>query len=333
MPRLLVSIALALAIFLAGAFMVFRTPDTDAAAMQAKYGGALARYAETAEARIHYRDQGPRDAPVLLLIHGSNASLQVWEPTVARLDDRYRLISFDLPSHGLTGPSRTHDYSADAMIRAAIAVLDDAGVERAVWVGNSYGGWVAWRAGLAAPRRVSGLVLVDAAGAQADPPVRLYLGARLMQSWLGRQLTPSITPRSFVRASIEQTYSNPERVSEALVTRYWELLRYPGNRSAAAKRVATDREPDRWRDIGQLRTPVLVLWGAQDKTISPAHGNAFATAIPGAQLRLIPEAGHLPMEERPDAFAAELAAWLSGSDAVAASAPAEAKDSNQGARQ
>jgi pimeloyl-ACP methyl ester carboxylesterase len=96
------------------------------------------------------------------------------------------------------------------MIAAANAVLDDAEVGKAIWVGNSMGGWVAWRAGLDAPDRVNGLVLVDASGAVANPPVQPYLGARLAQSWIGRQLLPIITPRAIIRSSLEANYADPK---------------------------------------------------------------------------------------------------------------------------
>jgi pimeloyl-ACP methyl ester carboxylesterase len=294
-----------------GALLLFHTPDSDAGAMQAKYGGDQARFVESGQARIHYRDEGPRDAPVLLLIHGSNSSLHTWGPTVAALKGQYRLISLDLPGHGLTGPNRNRTYGAQAMIAAATAVLDDAKVTKAVWVGNSMGGWVVWRAALDVPDRVSGLVLVDASGAIADPPVTPYLGARLSQSWLGRQLLPVITPRLIIKSSLEQNYADPKRLSDAAITRYWELARYPGNRQAMADRALVDREPARWTDIGKIAVPTLIIWGRQDKTIPWQHGKAFARAIPKSTLHIIEDAGHLPMEETPDTFVRIVQGWLS----------------------
>jgi pimeloyl-ACP methyl ester carboxylesterase len=310
MRKWLFRIVILLALLIGVGLLLFRTPDSDAAAMQAKYGGAQAHYVETDQARIHYRDVGPRDASVLLLVHGSNSSLQTWEQTVDALKGQYRLISLDLPGHGITGPNKSRDYSAKAMIGAATAVLDDAKVEKAVWVGNSMGGWVAWRAALDVPARVSGLVLVDASGAVAEPPVKLYLGARLTQSWLGRQLLPILTPRSVVQSSLEQNYADPKRLSEALVTRYWDLARYPGNRQATADRAIADRETAKWNDIGKLSAPTLIIWGKQDRTIPWQHGKAFERAIAGSKMHVIADAGHLPMEEAPKQFVGLLQPWL-----------------------
>lgn len=292
------------------AFIFFRTPDTNAKEMKVKYSSPASLFLDTPDARIHYRDEGPRDAPVLLLVHGGNASLHTWEAVVDALDDRYRLISFDMPGHGLTGPSTSRDYSASALIKAATQVLDAAGVQRATWVGNSLGGWLVWRAGLTVPERVNGLILLNAAGAEIGQPSKPYLGARLAQSWLGRQLMPHITPESLVRKSVQQTVANPAALKDETVRRYWELLRYPGNRQAAGDRFLVDREPDQWKRIGTLKMPVLLIWGAQDKVIPIVHGNAFAKAITGSELIVIGNAGHLPMEETPSEVSKAIDLWM-----------------------
>ena len=310
MVRWLKRAVIAIGLMLLVGFALLRTPDSDAAAMQAKYGGALAHYVDTPQGRIHWRDEGPRNAPVLLLVHGSNASLHTWQGTVQRLEGKYRLISLDLPGHGLTGASPRHDYRPSEMVRAAVAVLDAAQVDRAVWVGNSMGGRVVWHAALEAPDRVAGLVLVDASGAVTDQPIRPYLGARIAQSWLGRQLMPYVTPRFMVAASLKQTYARPERIGPELVDRYWGLSRYPGNRVANGQRAVADMQEAAWQDIGRIAVPVLVVWGREDKVIPLSHAQAFARAIRGAELSMIADAGHLPMEERPDAFVAVLSPWL-----------------------
>lgn len=173
------------------------------------------------------------------------------------------------------------------------------------------GGWVAWRAALEEPSRVSALILMDAAGADVDEAARPYLGARLMQSPLGQMLAPHFTPQWIVRRSLEQNFAHRERLSESQVQRYWELLRYPGNRRAAVDRANTDREPERWRDIGAIGTPTLILWGEQDAVLPLAHARAFAQSIPNSDLRTYPDAGHLPMEEIPDEVAQEIDDWLS----------------------
>ena len=101
--------ALGVVALLVVAFLYYRTPDTDPMAMRAKYGGPTSQFVDLGGGlRVHLRDTGPRDAPALMLIHGSNASLQTWEPWAERLGTKYRIIRMDLPGHGLTGESPTH---------------------------------------------------------------------------------------------------------------------------------------------------------------------------------------------------------------------------------
>ena len=156
------------------AFLALRTPDTDPAAMRARYGGPDSRFTEAANglAALHYRDQGCRDCPAILLVHGSNASLHTWEPLVEKLQDRYRLISYDQPGHGLTGPHPRDDYTARGLFEAIAAVVDATGVEPFAIAGNSMGGWLAWRYALAQPRDLSALILLNASG-PPPPPDRL----------------------------------------------------------------------------------------------------------------------------------------------------------------
>lgn len=309
--KLAIKIILVLAALLGATFLIFRTPDSDRAEMIAKYSNTASQFVDDgAGGKIHYRDEGKKDGIPILFIHGSNSILQTWEPLVAALGDRYRLISLDLHGHGLTGPNGKGAYSADTNIAAATAVLDQVGVEKAFWVGNSMGGWTSWRAGLAVPDRILGLVLIDASGAQVREKGEPYLGARLAQSTLGQLLLPHITPKSLVRSSLEGNFAQPERLTDELVMRYWELLRFPGNRQASVDRRKTPREPEKWQEIDQLKMPVLLLWGEQDKVIPVSHAYAFRAAIEGSKLITYADAGHLPMEETPAPVARDIAAWI-----------------------
>ena len=290
-----IRIILGLLVLLGVAFLVFRTPDTDRAEMIAKYGNEASRFVDDGHgAKIHYRDEGNKDGPAILLIHGSNSLLQTWEPLVALLGDKYRLISLDLYGHGLTGPNPAGAYDADTNIAAAVRVLDTVGVEKAYWVGNSMGGWLTWRAGLSVPERTTGLVLIDASA----------------RSSIGKLLLPEITPRFLVKSSLEENFALPERLTEAQVDRYWELLRFPGNRQASLDRGNTPREPEKWAEVGNLNMPVLLLWGEKDKVIPLSHGRAFEAAIPGSELISYADAGHLPMEETPEQVARDIDIWI-----------------------
>lgn len=303
-----------LAALLGAAFLALRTPDTKRDDMIAKYGGPGVQFAEGVNGlKVHWRDEGCRDCPALVLLHGSNASLHTWEPLVARLGADYRIISYDQPGHGLTGPHPKDDYSARGMFDALEAVTKAAGVERFALGGNSMGGWVAWRYALAHPVRVDALLLLDAAGmplraGEKAPP--LNLGFRIMQSPLLRPLAEQITPRSLVKKSLLQSVSKSEIVTEAMVDRYWELLRFPGNRRATVVRAGADREPSQADKIGAITAPVLVLWGKEDRLIHVSAATSFKERLPQAEVVLLDDVGHIPMEEAPDETAAAISTFL-----------------------
>ena len=141
MLKWLVRLTLFLAVLLGGAFLIFRTPDTDPAEMRAKYGGEPSQFVLLASGqKIHLRDEGPKDAPAIVLLHGSAADLHTWEPWVEVLSQDYRVIRFDQVGHGLTGPDAGGDYSLDNFVADIDEVADVMGLEQFVLGGSSMGG-------------------------------------------------------------------------------------------------------------------------------------------------------------------------------------------------
>ena len=308
--KLFLKIALFLTLVLVVLFFAFKVPDTDGQAMIAKYGQDAIKVDDGLGGHIYYRDQGNRNGEVLLLIHGSNSSMQAWNGMINVLADSYRIISFDLYGHGITGKHPDDDYSANAQISAAIKVLDAAGVDQAVWVGNSMGGWLTWRAALSHPERVSRLVLIDASGAQGGEKAEVYLAAKILSSSVVQKLSEYIMPRSMVEASIQDNYVDHSKISDQLIDQYWELLRFPGNRAAIAHRFKTSREPEVWEQISNIKQPTLLLWGEQDVVTPFSNTKLFQQKLPQSKLVSYPNASHLPMEELPIEVAQDIDQWL-----------------------
>lgn len=290
------------------------TPDVDPADMHAKYGGQRARFAEgPAGLRVHYRDDGPAEAPPLVLVHGTADSLHTWDPLVDRLVDEVRVLRLDLPGHGLTGPAPDDDVSATGLMRSVDAVATDAGLDAFLLGGNSLGGWVAWRYALENPGRIRGLVLIDPVGAPLRPgetPPRRNLGFRLLEvRWL-RPVLRNVTPRALVARSLRQSVANEDVVTEERVDRYWELLRMPGNRRALEHRTDVAPEPEVFDRISEIEAPVLVLWGEEDRLVHASAARTFAERLPQAEVRVYPGVGHLPMVEVPDLVAEDVRRFL-----------------------
>ncbi len=285
--------------------------DRDPEALKAKYTNAASKFVDLGGGlSVHVRDEGKRDGPVLVLLHGSNSSLQTWEPWVKRLGGKYRIISFDQIGHGLTGPNPTHDYSAKAFVGTADAVLDKLGVKRFALAGNSMGGWVSWNYALSHPEKLTALILVDSGGAPDSAPKSTPLGFRIARMPVIKSLALHVTPRALVEKSIHQTLSNQAVITDKMIDTYWELMLYPGNRAATGERFATKRDIINQAVLHAIKVPTLVMWGAEDALVPVKAATWFAGAIPGSKLIIYPGIGHIPMEEAADKSAADVDAFL-----------------------
>lgn len=314
MKRVLKWAAGALLALIAIAFAAGYTPDTDPQAMRARYASASSQFVDTGNGlKVHVRDQGPRTAPPVILIHGSNASLHTWEPWVARLGDRYRIVTLDMPGHGLTGPDPGRDYHYARFVEVVDAVATKLGIERFAIGGNSMGGGIAWHYALAHPDKVNALVLIDAAGVPEWQSTKNPIGFRIARMPIVRNLGMYVTPRAIIASSLDTSVSNKAVVTEAAVDRYWNLLRYPGNRQATLDRFALvhNVEPATAGEMARIAVPTLVMWGQDDGLIPVSSARWFAGKIPGARLIVYPGVGHIPMEELPERSARDLDAFLS----------------------
>ncbi len=275
---------------------------------------------------VHYRDEGPKTDPTpLVLIHGTAASLHTWQGWAGDLHARKRVITFDLPGFGLTGPFTGEyprdDYRADNLARFTLDFLDALHVPRFAVGGNSLGGEVAWRVAAMMPARVDRLILVDATG-YAFVPEHIPVGFQVARIPVFNRVSEFLTPRTVVEESVRDVYGDPSRVTDVLVDRYFELLTREGNRRALDLRlqqIDTDLAPER---IKTLKLPTLILWGARDRLVPPANAQHFHADIAGSQLVVFPGLGHVPQEEDAQASVAPVRAFLGLDAPVAASAAA-----------
>ena len=285
--------ALALVLALLGGWAW--TPDLDRATLEARYLAAPAEMIDLAGTRLHVRDTGPRDAPAVLLLHGFGASLHTWEPWALALQDRYRVIRFDLPGSGLSPPDPSGDYT-DARSRALVtAVLDHAGVAQATVVGHSMGGRIAWSYAAREPQRVRALVLVAPDGF-ASPGFE-YGKAPEVPALLS--LMRYALPEPLLRRSLQPAYANPDVMTDALAQRYHDLLRAPGARDAMLERMRQIALVDPVPWLRRITAPTLLLWGEQDAMIPVRNATDYQQAIAGSTLVTLPGIGHLPHEEDP----------------------------------
>ena len=309
--RRLAKIVAGLALLLLAGLWLGWTPDTDPAAMRAKYGGAPSQFVDLGGGlRVHLRDEGPRAAPVIVLLHGSNADLHTWDAWGAQLAGKYRVIRYDQIGHGLTGPNPRGTYATSDFADTLEALVQKLSLDTFVLAGNSMGGGIAVRYALDHPARLRGLVLIDAAGAPKTEASPGNIGFALARTPGMGWLMQRVTPRGVIARSLHQTVVNQAVVTPAVIDRYWELLRYPGNRAATAARFGQGYSRYTARQVVAIKVPTLILWGADDPLLPVDGGRWYQAAIPGSALIVYPATGHLPMEEVAARSASDLAAWL-----------------------
>jgi pimeloyl-ACP methyl ester carboxylesterase len=233
-----------------------------------------------------------------VLLHGTSASLHTWQGWTDALKGQRRIIRFDLPGFGLTGPFMNDDYSMPHYVKFVLATLNKLDVQRVVLVGNSFGGEVAWETAVSAPGHVAKLVLVDAAGYPFNP-TSMPIGFRIAKTPVLNKIMEYTLPRNMVESSVRNVYSDPSRVTPELVDRYYDLTLRAGNLRALAERFRQANFGADADEIKTLRMPTLILWGKNDHLIPPENADRFHADIAGSQEVLLAGLGHVPHEEDP----------------------------------
>jgi pimeloyl-ACP methyl ester carboxylesterase len=301
------ALALVIVVFVAATW----APDRPLSELQARWAQPPSTFIDVLGMHVHLRDEGPRTDPVpIVLLHGTSSSLHTWDGWVRELKSSRRVIRFDLPGFGLTGPPADGDYRIERYVRFVAALLDQLGVSRCVIAGNSFGGQVAWETALAHPERVEKLILVDAAGYPFQSR-SVPIGFRIARIPVLNRLMEFTLPRRLVESSVRNVYGDPGKVTPELVDRYFELTLREGNRRALAQRFAQSPAGLHADRIAALKLPTLILWGGRDRLIPPADAQNFHRDIAGSRLQVFDELGHVPQEEDPAATVAVAKQFLS----------------------
>ena len=297
--RLLTWILLLLLLLIATMMLWYWESDRPVDELKTRWAQSPSVFIEAADMQIHLRDEGPRNDPTpLVLIHGTSASLHTWDGWAAALKDERRVIRFDLPGFGLTGPDPKNQYSIENYARIVVTVMDHLKVDQFYLAGNSLGGNVAWNTAWLYPNRVKGLVLIDSSGypfqAQSVP-----IGFKIARIPVLNRLMEKVLPRSVVQSSVKNVYGDPSLVTPELVDRYFELTTRAGNRQALAQRLQQIRPGQNIDRLSKIKQPTLIIWGGKDRLIPPAVGDQFHQQIKHSHWLLFEDLGHVPQEEDP----------------------------------
>ena len=269
--------------------------------------GPLERDTQVGTVRWRSREIAGSDDVTVIFVHGLLASSQSFRKVLGSAAGR-TAIAVDLPGFGFSDRPWPYDYSYGGQAARLIDFLDKRGIGRVALVGNSLGGATAIAVAAARPDRVAALVLVDAPSSGWAMPWTL----RWLRAPVLGEVAGELACRPLFTLGLRQAlFARAERADAATVEEYWLPVTVPGTRRAAlaaARSSAAGFE----RLEAAVQAPTLIVWGREDRLIPASVGLELSQRIRGAKLVVLPDAGHIPQEEQPEAFAREVSGFLEG---------------------
>jgi pimeloyl-ACP methyl ester carboxylesterase len=263
---------------------------------------------------LHYKIYGTGN-PVLCL-HGFGASLYSWRNFVAPLSKDYQLILIDLKGAGNSPKPPDSHYSTQDHADLIYKFILDHDLKNLTLVGNSFGGALSLLLSIMLlekePGRLRALILIDpGAYKQYIPGYLKLIGVPL----LGAAAVYLIPARCMAKSILKLAYYDPKKIAEEQIAAYAAPIASPGGKHAlleTGKRIIPPNINALTAKYKDISVPTLIIWGEQDKIISPDAGVLLDQAIPNSTLNWIDQCGHVPQEEKPEATVALVLDFLQG---------------------
>ena len=283
--------------------------DIPAATLEAKYANEASRFMNVAGARIHYRDEGPRDGPAVLLVHANFASLLGWEPWAEALKDKYRVVRLDMTSHGLSGPDPSGDYTLERTMELTEKFIDAVGLENFTIGGTSLGGTVSLLYTVDHPDRIDNLILLSP-GTLEGREQKERRGEVPDAAYILTYILPRALPASFLTSG----FGSMSEPSEELKDQWFELWRLEGQRAAQLDRLSQYEVFDVESVFRAVETPVLLLWGEENTTAKFEQAAEVIHLLENTDVTYIsyPGVGHMAVQQAGAEIGVDLRAWLDG---------------------
>jgi len=267
---------------------------------------------------IFYREAGPKDARVILLLHGLPSSSRMFQPLLTRLSDRYHLVAPDYPGYGHSDwpdPKEfdyTFDHVAAVMHDFALAV----GLSRYTLYMQDYGGPVGFRMALAHPERVQALIVQDAVAHNEG------LGANWATRrafWADRQTNEEALRKNLLSMAATKTRHvgddpNVELYDPDLWTDEYAFLNSPGQAQIQSDlfydyRTNVDNYPKWQAWMRKMQPSLLVIWGKHDLSFDPGEPDRYRNDVPKAEVHVL-DAGHFALDTKADEIAAMVSQFM-----------------------
>ena len=257
----------------------------------------------------YFKRERSADLVPMCFIHGFGGDKETWLMVAPHLDRQRTLLMVDLPSHGESDAMTGGTVTPARYVDAVLAALDHAGIERAIIVGNSFGGGVALHLAAMAPQRVEALMLVSSVGPETATAARSWLsGDNPLVPRLDAGGKDDDDGMAQLDAFMRFVTEKPPKVPKS-------ILRFIGSRRAQRQvglhQLFTDFVEARGGDavpaaLADITMPILIAHGERDRVISPITAQQLGARLPNSEVRIIPNIGHAPQLEAPRL----LARWL-----------------------
>jgi pimeloyl-ACP methyl ester carboxylesterase len=277
-------------------------------ALRAKYADKAGHIALIGGVEVYYKDEGK--GPALLMVHGSESTLKTWDGIVAKLKGRYRIIRFDIPPQGLSGPVSDEALARLQPTDIPEQLLSQLGVKSVTFVGVSSGGTMGIQLAAKRPDLVNRLIVSNA---PSDPVVTTHLPPKPSFTKVQEEAkTTGFKTQTFWNEFLTYFSGDGARMSPYVREQYYDFgRRYPEkNPIGLVARVADhDKAVEA---MAEVKAPTLLIWGGADLLLPPSAGETMAKYLKNAQVSkvILPDVGHYPPVEVPERFADMIAAYV-----------------------
>ncbi|MBI4402415.1 MAG: alpha/beta fold hydrolase [Nitrospirae bacterium] len=253
--------------------------------------------------RIAYLDTG--DGPPIILVHGFGGSIWQWEYQQGPLSATHRVVTLDLLGSGWSAKPDIA-YTPTELLEFFRGFMDELGIRRASLVGNSMGAGVVIGMALAYPDRVDRVVLISGLPDHVREKLTSPIIKRALDTWAPVWLVSLgnwLLGRGPTEEVLNELVHDRSLLTPAVIERSYRNRKHPG---FIPPLMTLGKNLPLWEEgfakrLGEIRLPTLILWGAEDRVFPPQVGRALHATIVGSKFSLIPESGHIPQWERPEA--------------------------------
>lgn len=307
--------------------------SVDDKTLQTRYATGSSAFITIDGAPLHMRDEG--EGPAIVLLHGSYGSLRMWDAWANVLKTDYRVIRFDIPPIGLSGPDPSDRYGYARAQELLGKLADQLGLSDFYLAGTSVGGAIAYRYAAANPDRVKRLLIatapmlpLDNAATQGLPSPAGLRAAR----WFSQTFLKGYSSQYQTRLFLEHLFFDDSKVTPELTTEYTDYANRKGNKTRGLTFALSSQTTAQTAEIiASITVPTLVMWSANSPVLPLSHGEAattlFEQTVP--EFVVIPDCGHILPIEKGAETALIAQAFFQRDDMVAHSTTADLKAPDQ----